>query len=89
MLVAHRSEEHSIHTCILCSSVSFPSRKEYTAHLSRLEASAQRTEVTLARNVLGNAFAVFGDIVEDQHLCVVVHKYIYRNVCFTIIAPVE
>ncbi len=27
-------------------------------------------------------------IVEDQHLCVVVHKYIYRNVFYTIMAPV-
>ncbi len=27
--------------------------------------------------------------VEDQYLCVVVHKYIYRNMYFTITAPVK
>ncbi len=29
------------------------------------------------------------DIMEDQHLCVAVYKYVYRNVYFTIRAPVE
>jgi hypothetical protein len=27
--------------------------------------------------------------MEDQLLCVVAHKYFYRNVYFTIMAPVE
>ena len=34
MLVAHTSEEHAIHTCILCS-VSFSFRQDYTSHLAR------------------------------------------------------
>jgi hypothetical protein len=29
------------------------------------------------------------DTVEDQYLCAAVHKYIYRNVYFTIMAPVK
>jgi hypothetical protein len=37
MLVAHTSEEHSIDTCILCPSLSFPSRQSYASHLSRSE----------------------------------------------------
>lgn len=38
MLVAHTSEEHSIHTCVLCQSATFSSKQSYTSHLSSIHA---------------------------------------------------